>query len=77
MIPNERIQISPYCSQLRSKKMVFQTHPPQTHEDILDGSGHTWCELSQETVALDGEVCCPEDCQSGRACFQPYGGPEA
>lgn len=73
MSPFEHISVSPYCAFLRSKKLVFQTHPPRTDEEILDASGHTWCEESQEAVGPDGEVCSPQDCQTGmRPCFRSY-----
>lgn len=68
----ERVQVSPYCAQLRSKKLVFQNRPPQSDEDILDASGHTWCFTTQETLGEDGQPCSPEDCQKGRGCYSPY-----
>ena len=69
----ERIVVSPYCRHLASKKLVFQTHPPVSDDEILDASGHTWCEESQEVVGPDGDACSPEDCQAGRSCFRVYG----
>ncbi len=68
----ESIRVSPFCAQLRSKKLVFQPRPPRDEEEILDASGHTWCELSQEAVGPDGAVCAPDTCRAGRACFRSY-----
>lgn len=72
MSPFESIQVSPYCVHLKSKKLVFQTHPPKSDEEILDASGHTWCHLTEETVGEDGAPCSPEDCVKGRSCFKSY-----
>ncbi len=68
----ERIQLSPYCVHLKSKKLVFQPRPPVSDEDILDGSGHTWCQQTQEVVGEDGEPSDPRECQKGRSCFCSY-----
>lgn len=72
MSPFESIAVSPFCANLCSKKLVFQTHPPRHEDEILDGSGHTWCELTQEAVGPDGSTCDPETCRAGRSCFRSY-----
>jgi len=70
----ESIRVSPFCADLCSKKLIFQTRPPRDEDEILDASGHTWCGRCQEVVGPDGEVCDPEFCREGRACFRPYSG---
>jgi hypothetical protein len=70
--PFEKVEVSPFCAHLCSKKLVFQTHPPRDEDEILDGSGHTWCELTQETAGPDGWACDPGTCRAGRGCFQSY-----
>ena len=69
----QRITVSPYCRHLASKKLVFQTRPPVSDEEILDASGHTWCQESQEVIGPDGDTCSTMDCHADRSCFQAYG----
>ncbi len=68
------IRISPFCAQLCSKKLIFQKRPPQSCDEILDASCHTWCGLTQEALGPDNEATDPEDCNASRACFEPYSG---
>ncbi len=74
MSPFESIPISPFCVHLRSKKLILSTHPPRVEEEILDPSGHTWCDRTQEAVGPDDEIVQPELCCKGRACFKAYSG---
>jgi len=71
--PVENIRLSPFCAHLCSKKLAFRRRPPQTEEEILDGSGHSWCDLTQEAVGPDGRACDPEVCRESRSCFRAYG----
>ena len=73
-------RISPFCAHLRTKKYFFLTRPALTEDDILDGSGRSWCQHTMEALGPDGELVDPEDCRSQRRCFEsigPKGGPEA
>jgi hypothetical protein len=65
-------ELSPYCRHLGSKKLCFRTHPPQTDEDVLDASRHTWCRQSHQSLGPDGEAVDVADCRRGRACFVPF-----
>lgn len=66
-------ELSPFCSQLASKKLCFRTSPPQTAEDVLDASRHVWCRRTQQALGPDGAVVDVEDCRSGRSCFERIG----
>ena len=68
--------LSPFCSNLQSKKAHFLQAPPQTNRDIVDGSNHCWCELTQIALGPDRDLVNPEDCRSQRACYTPYGAPQ-
>jgi len=68
--------LSPYCAKLKSKKAHFQQAPPQTNRDVVDGSNHCWCELTQMSLGPDRQLVDPDDCRAERACFVPYGHPK-
>ena len=68
-----RIQISPFCGRLRSKKYYFLKAPPIQPSDILDASGHCWCQRTMGSVGPDGRLVDPETCRAGRRCFEPIG----
>ncbi|MEW6073505.1 MAG: hypothetical protein AB1726_13055 [Planctomycetota bacterium] len=68
-----RLEISPFCAWLRSKRYYFLDRPPRDESEVLDGSQSCWCELTQEAVGRDGKIVDPRDCRDGRSCFQPYG----
>lgn len=70
-----RIEISPFCVHLRSKKAYFLERPPRTAEELVDASCQLWCRLTMEAVGPDDRLANPEGCRSQRACFVPYGGP--
>jgi len=61
---------SPLCVHLRSKKTYSLSAPPRTSEDVLDGSGHCWCKKTMMALGPDEERVDPENCRSGRACFE-------
>lgn len=70
----ESIEISPFCSHLCSKKLVFQQRPPQSEDELMDASCHTWCGLTQEALGPDNDPTDPDYCRAGRKCFVPYSG---
>lgn len=70
----ESLRISPFCSKLCSKKLVFQQRPPRSEQDLMDASCHTWCSDTQEALGPDGQPTDPEDCRAGRGCFSAYSG---
>ena len=38
--------------------------------DILDASQHCWCAQTMQTLGPDRFECHPEDCTTGRDCFE-------
>ena len=60
----------PYCRELRSKKLTFARQPPRCEADILDASNHCWCARTQQALGPDGELVRPDECRTGRDCFQ-------
>jgi len=62
--------ISPFCVDLRSKKLFFAAGPPQEIDDVLDASRHCWCRKTMQALGPDGEIVDPRDCRSGRSCFE-------
>ena len=69
----KRIELSPFCGALRSKKACFLDAPPRTESDILDGSNHCWCDRTKMSVGPDQDLVAPEDCRDGRDCYVPWG----
>ncbi len=67
------LPLSPYCTHLASKKSYFNELPPQTDEQVVDGSQHCWCTKTMLAVGPDGDVVGPEDCAGGRECFESRG----
>ncbi len=70
-----RIEISPFCVHLSSKKASFLTRPPRTPEDLLDASQHVWCRKTMEAVGPDDELADTQCCRADRPCFLAYGAP--
>lgn len=66
----EETRISPFCAHLRTKKYFFLETPPVEDDDILDASGRSWCNHTQEALGPDGEMVSPQDCRRGRRCFE-------
>ncbi|MEM7305864.1 MAG: hypothetical protein AAF682_04305 [Planctomycetota bacterium] len=64
-----KLHVSPFCTDVRSKKTYFLDAPAQSEDDILDGSGRVWCRRTMQSVGPDGELVDPADCQRGRSCF--------
>jgi len=61
----------PYCRELRSKKLSFARTPPRSEDDILDASNSCWCGKTMQPIGPDSELVRPEECRSGRDCYQP------
>ncbi len=63
------LKVSPYCSSLRSKKLLAASVPAMTDEDVLDRSMWCWCGETEQILGPDRKASHPEDCRKGRACF--------
>jgi hypothetical protein len=57
-----------YCRRLRCKEMFIETAQP--FEMASTGSGAYWCSQTQQVLGPDGQVAEPENCKSGRGCFE-------
>lgn len=67
----------PYCTRLSSKKLMLSGAAPRVERDVLDASNHCWCSRTMKAVGPDGDLVHPEDCQTGRACFEStFGAPK-
>ena len=66
----ERPRLSPYCSDLASKKLLLRSAPALVDRDVLDLSGHCWCQRTHQVLGPDREPVGPEDCRRGRSCFR-------
>jgi hypothetical protein len=64
------IALSPFCSDLRSKKYYFLDRMPTEESDLLDGSGHCWCSRTLQAIGPDGELAAPSECKSERGCYR-------
>lgn len=71
--PAEGFVISPFCSQLASKKSLLADRAPRDEAELLDGSRHCWCRRTMQAVGPDGRLVHPADCRVGRSCFRAYG----
>jgi hypothetical protein len=63
-------QLSPYCSQLSSKKLLGRRGLPMTDADVLDASNWCWCQTTAQLLGPDREPAHPEDSRKGRSCFR-------
>ncbi|QDU69794.1 hypothetical protein [Engelhardtia mirabilis] len=70
MESTNRPRLSPFCADLGSKKLLLNSKPPMTEEDVLDASNHCWCRRTNQVLGPDREVAVPELCRSGRSCFR-------
>lgn len=61
------------CARLRSKKYYMLGRAALRAEDILDGSQHCWCHRTKMAIGPDAGVVDPNDCVSGRGCYEPLG----
>jgi hypothetical protein len=64
MVPN-----TPFCRELRSKKIYMLGKLPLTEEDVTDDSNHCWCYNTKNPVGPDGGIVIPERCKPGRSCY--------
>jgi len=64
------LKVSPYCSSLRSKKLLAASVPAMTDEDVLDRSMWCWCGQTEQILGPDRKPSHPEDCRKGRSCFE-------
>lgn len=65
-----RLRVSPFCKHLASKKLMISDSPPMVVGDVLDASQHCWCARTMQTLGPDRFECHPEDCTTGRDCFE-------
>ena len=63
-------ELSPFCKELCSKKILVSGKLPLLAEDVLDRSNHCWCSQTMTILGPDREPAHPEDCRKERACFQ-------
>jgi hypothetical protein len=63
-------QMFPYCTHLASKKLLLRSEPARTDRDVLDASNHCWCNRTMQVIGPDRDMAHPEECRSGRECFE-------
>lgn len=68
--PKKSAPVSPYCSDLRSKKLLVTGKLALEDIDVLDASQHCWCFRTQQVLGPDKAPAHPEECLSGRGCFR-------
>ena len=57
-----------YCRRLRCKEMFIDTK--ELFDIASTGSGIHWCGETQQVLGPDGQVAEPENCKTGRGCFE-------
>ncbi len=62
--------LSPYCCDLRSKKLMLLDRPALEAKDVLDGSNHCWCFRTQKVLGPDRARVEPDACTAERSCFR-------
>lgn len=67
--------LSPYCTNLRSKRLFFISGPPMVESDVVDACAHCWCRHTMQVLGPDRGIASPDRCQAGRACFESILGP--
>jgi hypothetical protein len=65
----DRPVISPFCTDLLSKKVLGSNGLPMQASDVLDGSRWCWCGRTGQILGPDRQVAEPESCRKGRSCF--------
>ncbi|HVS73403.1 MAG TPA: hypothetical protein VHQ47_19405 [Phycisphaerae bacterium] len=68
--PARHVSLTPFCGDLRSKKIFTADQIPATPEDIYDHSGHCWCYHTQLPIGPDGRHAYPEVCTPSRSCYR-------
>jgi hypothetical protein len=61
------------CARLRSKKYYMLGRAALSPEDILDGSQYCWCQRTKLAIGPDAGVVDPNECVTGRSCYEPMG----
>ncbi len=57
-----------YCRLLRCKEMFIDTG--DTFDIRNTGSGIYWCSHTQTCLGPDGQAAEPDNCKTGRGCFE-------
>jgi hypothetical protein len=68
----ETVPQSPFCRNLRSKKLFFLQSMPLTADDVLGLDNACWCRHTQHVVGIDGGKVRPEACGAQRDCYESY-----
>ena len=64
------LSLTPFCGDLRSKKLVMIDHLPTEPDHFYDPSGHCWCYHTQLPIGPDGWQAYPEVCTPSRGCYR-------
>jgi hypothetical protein len=64
------LSLTPFCGDLRSKKLYMVDQIPTEPEHVYDPSGHCWCYHTQLPVGPDGQHAYPEACGPERGCYR-------
>ena len=62
--------VSPFCSELRSKKYYFLQEVATEDHHLLDATNHCWCRLTMQAIGPDSERAHASDCKPGRECYR-------
>ena len=73
MSTSRDLEISPFCTHLRSKKSYFLQRPAREESELVDASRWLWCACTMEILGPDDEPADPQDCRRGRSCFRALG----
>jgi hypothetical protein len=68
--------LSPYCTNLRSKRLFFSPGPPMIESDVIDACEHCWCRHTMQVLGPDRRRASPDGCRAGRSCFESILGAE-
>ncbi len=62
--------MQPICRHLRSKAMYVSGQLEPTAEMEEMGSGHCWCNHTQQLFGPDSRIADRRDCNSNRPCYE-------
>jgi hypothetical protein len=62
--------LSPFCSELRSKRFFMMDGLATEASHYIDGSNHCWCFVTQQVIGPDGSKVVPDRCVPGRECYK-------
>jgi hypothetical protein len=68
--PHRSLSLTPFCGDLRSKKLYMIDHIPTEPDHFYDPSGHCWCYHTQLPIGPDGQQAYPEACTPSRNCYR-------